>query len=446
MRPALLTLALLLGCSKDAARPDSPGLEDDGEDSDEPLPPEPDVYYGPEASCSERLLSEPTGRLVRRPYLQRVTRTEAVVAFATILDIDEAVVRWGTDDAYASEAATSTAEISISDSNLVPLDTSSNAENVQLHHAVLTGLTPGEELCYQVEIAGELVATGLRFRTAPEGVEGPVTFLAIGDFGNGSPEAQAVHDAMLPYVDEAHLFLTMGDNAYGDGDWDELQDQVFALYGDIWAELPAFVTPGNHDYHTDDAAPYLANFFLPENAWKAEDAEEYYSFDWGAMHFIGLNTEDRGYEHLPSDPYDQLDWLEADLEAKNRPWTVVGFHKPAYSGHPDRGFDPVARIQFAPLLQEYGTQLVLQGHDHFYERYHPQKNDLPSTTLDGGVTYIVSGGGGAGLYPTGPEKNQAITVESHHFLLGEIDGCTLRLRAIDTEGELLDDWSTTVCE
>ena len=110
--------------------------------------------------------------------------------------------------------------------------------------------------------------------------------------------------------------------------------------------------------------------------------ELYYSFDWGNVHFVGLDTELTGPE--------QAAWLDADLAATDKPWKIVFGHKPPYSSG-EHGSDGAFRNHFVPLIEKHGVQLVLNGHEHDYERTRPIEN----------VTYVVTGGGGRHLRSVG---------------------------------------------
>ena len=110
--------------------------------------------------------------------------------------------------------------------------------------------------------------------------------------------------------------------------------------------------------------------------------ERWYSFDWGDVHFVALDSERTG-------PV-QAAWLDADLTANQLPWTIVYWHKPPFSSG-EHGSDGATRAQFVPILEKHKVPLVLNGHDHDYERTTPQN----------GVTYVVTGGGGVGVRPVG---------------------------------------------
>jgi acid phosphatase type 7 len=289
------------------------------------------------------------------------------------------------------------------------------------------------------------VARGQSFWTAPASADATVGFLAIGDYGAGTAEQLLVRDAMLPYLDRVQGLLTLGDNAYSSGRPSEWQSYVFEVYEDLLTDLVFLPTWGNHDYSTADAAPALDSVFLYENAWRTQDRERYWSTDYGPLHLIGLDTEKPATEIRESETDDQLDWLEADLEAVDRPWTVAAWHKPAWSGMPGRGPDPTALLLFAPVLEAAGAQLVLQGHNHMYERFAPMRGSQSVPDGQEGTTYIVSGGGGRSLYGIGEVPYQLSVHEQHHFLFLEADRCTLTVTAIDLNGVVLDQTMMQEC-
>ncbi len=237
--------------------------------------------------------------LAREPYLQNVTPTSATVVWGVDKEAEAGQLRWGpTPDLPNTFVATAT-----------------DLESLRLMEATLVGLEP----------------------TAS------VQFVAFGDFGTSSDAQLTLRDLLAASADDIDLWLTTGDNAYGSGRESELQAHVFEVYADLWHRAPVFPASGNHDYSTAFAQPYLDSFVLPRNAWRAEDAERYYSFDWGPLHVVVVDSEGSlAAAAAQRAPDDMLAWLDADLAATDRPWTVVLWHKPPYSGHPTRPGDPLA--------------------------------------------------------------------------------------------------------
>jgi Calcineurin-like phosphoesterase/Carbohydrate binding module (family 6) len=138
----------------------------------------------------------------------------------------------------------------------------------------------------------------------------------------------------------------------------------------------------------------------------------------------------------------QLSWLEADLASTNQPWRVVYFHRPPYNGGPHHGSDLDIRNAFAPLFERYGAQLVISAHEHVYERSVPWSEFVPDVP---GVTYIVSGGGGAPLYENGSGPWTATSASAHHYVRVAVDSCTLRGEAVGLTGSVFDAFEIDRC-
>ena len=200
-------------------------------------------------------------------------------------------------------------------------------------------------------------------------------FIAFGDSGGGGSDQTALRDQMatVPF----DFMIHTGDIAYDGGTRAAFEERFFRVYADFLKYFPVFPASGNHEYDTEDAAPFREVFVLPENGGP-EGIERWYSFDWGDVHFVALDSERTG-------PV-QAAWLDADLTANQLPWTIVYWHKPPFSSG-EHGSDGASRAHFVPILEKHKVPLVLNGHDHDYERTTPQN----------GVTYVVTGGGGIGV-------------------------------------------------
>ena len=378
------------------------------------------------------------GALERWPYLQDVQATSAVVAFVGQSGAAGAV-SFGAPGAPAQQVAAARQDLRTNDSE------APDAELHPLFHSRLTGLQPDTEYCYEVAIDGQTMASGLRFRTAPADAATAVRFLVIGDFGDGGAGQLAVRDTLMKHTDGVRFVLTTGDNAYAAADYDELHRYVFPIYQDLLARVPMYPVAGNHDYATADLAPYLQNFFLPQNTLKAADAERYYSFDWGPVHIAALDTERTSKEVSAEAKDDQLDWLGADLAASQRPWKLLAMHRPGWSSFSKRPGSVFIRDQVRPVAEANGVQLALQGHDHFYERYVAQVQGAPTAPEQGGLTWIITGGAGSKLYPVEPGTNLAVSLSVRHFLVVDADTCHLRVEAIDEAGATIDTWEQQRC-
>jgi hypothetical protein len=199
-----------------------------------------------------------------------------------------------------------------------------------------------------------------------------------------------------------------------------------------------FPSIGNHDSNSSNGngRPYLDAFVLPENGGDgafSDHAERYYSFDYGPVHVVVLDTE-LAFQNA-SRRAAQLAWLDADLGATSRPWKVALFHRSPYSAGGEHGSDLAVRAAFAPIFEERGVQLVLSAHEHDYERSKPIN----------GVTYVVTGGGGAPLYAAGTASFTAASASRHHYVRGDASECTLKLDAVGTDGSVFDTVSLSRC-
>lgn len=215
-----------------------------------------------------------------------------------------------------------------------------------------------------------------------------------------------------------------GDVVYPKGE-DRLYDTRFFLpYRRLIGEVPVFPTLGNHDVEKSYGAAYLENFYLPRN--NPQGTGRYYSFDWGGAHFVALNSE-LYHEDGGGGKEEQKAWLERDLGETRRPWKIVFLHRPLYSSS-EHGSDEEIREDLEPVFVRHEVDVVFSGHDHNYER----------TVPIGGVTYVVSGGGGKILYPAGRSKWTAFSKSAHHAVHIRVGAERLSLEAVEPDGIVLD--------
>jgi 3',5'-cyclic AMP phosphodiesterase CpdA len=200
--------------------------------------------------------------------------------------------------------------------------------------------------------------------------------------------------------------------------------RFFAPYRNLIKTVPLFPVLGNHDVRKGNGAAFLENFHPPLESPRS--TKRYYSFDWGNTHFVALDSElyhgDRG-----SSPEEQRGFLERDLAASRKRWRIVFLHRSPY-GSSRHGGDGRVKEDLEPLFVKHGVDLVFSGHDHVYER----------TVPIGGVTYVVSGGGGRRLYSAGNGELTASSVSAHHAVLVSVDGGHLSLEAVEVGGKVVD--------
>jgi predicted phosphodiesterase len=347
------------------------------------------------------MLLSSASMIQRRPYVQQVTSSSAAVGWVTDAPAGQTIEITGPDGRAISASAQPESP-----------DTRSAAPK-QMWTSV-DGLQPDTIYCYRVMVDGFPASERIGFRTAPApDSTRTIGILAFGDSGGATSDQMQLRSQMddVPY----ELIVHTGDLAYESGSLAQLESTVFDVYEDLFRHIPFFPASGNHDYKTSDAAPFRSVFMLPENG----DDEKWYSYDWGRIHFVALDTE--------SDYETQAAWLDADLASTSLPWKIVYFHRPMYSSG-NHGSDTTLRSMLAPVLERHDVQLVLTGHDHHYERVNPQN----------GVAYVVTGGGGRGTYAVGSSGFTAFAESVIHYAYLEVGVDELVLHAIDAEGTEFD--------
>ena len=224
---------------------------------------------------------------------------------------------------------------------------------------------------------------------APLAQTGDPVFVGAGDITNcGRTEDEATAQLLdgIPGT-----VFTLGDNAYPDGTSAQFTD----CYGPTWGRHKDRTRPaaGNHDYHVTGAAGYYTYFgsaASPLDTNCTSNCKGYYSYDLGAWHIIALNSE---ISYGAGSAQEQ--WLRADLAANQSTCTLAYWHKPRFSSG-QHGNNTGSQAVWQALY-DYGADVVLNGHDHLYERFAPQNPSAQSDPTRG-IREFVVGTGGASLY------------------------------------------------
>jgi regulation of enolase protein 1 (concanavalin A-like superfamily) len=379
--------------------------------------------------------------LARQPFLQQVTSTSAIVVWTTF-GAEPGDVRYSRSGGPTLTATATSTHYAASVTGL--------RYDYYQHEARLWSLASGTAYDYEV-FAGGVSAFGSRGRltTAPTPGTGWVRFVAFGDSGTGSDQQRQL--AAIMDGDAFDLALHTGDIAYGnsggtgDASFRTFNDWFFLVY-ERWLRRAAFFPSlGNHDSRatTQHGYAYRESFVLPENGASTsypDHAERFYSFDYGPVHFVALDTE------LAFADVDrraaQLAWLESDLSSTSQPWKVVYFHRTPYSAGGHHGSDLDVRAAFSPIFERHGVQLVLAAHEHVYERTVPWPLTRPAHER---VVYVTTGGGGAPLYPAGTADWTAHSASAHHYVRAGASTCTLTLEAVGLNGKVFDDVTLDRC-
>ncbi len=341
--------------------------------------------------------------VLRGPWLQAVSWSNAIVKWRTDADV-VGRVRFGTNPANL---------------NFVVTESSANED----HRLELTNLSPATKYFYSVGLPTGTLLSGpdYCFTALPlPGTRKPMRFWALGDCGTADVNQFNVRDAFyrMNGTNELDAILLLGDNAYNAGLDSEYQKAIFDTYPTMLRKTPLWSTIGNHE--TDQSSsppstiPYYQIFSLPrdgEVGGMASGTEDYYSFDYGNIHFVCLDamTSSR------SATGPMAIWLTNDLAATTQEWLIAFWHHPPYTKGSHNSDTETELIQMRqnllPILEAYGVDLVLCGHSHAYERSHLLDGHYGgSSTITPAMKLNSSGGrpDGAGAYvkPPGLAPNE----------------------------------------
>ena len=316
------------------------------------------------------------------------------------------------------------------------------------HTARFTGLEPQTKYLYRVG-DGTNWTEWYEFETAADKPE-PFSFVYYGDAQNDIQEhwsrvaRHAFRDAP-----EAKLFVHAGDlvnTSTNDQEWGEW----FRGAGWVNGMVPSIATPGNHEYSGTNLTPYWrTQFAFPDNGpqgtgpiYDALKGTVYYT-DYQGVRFISLNSNTAAVtSSLRQQFIDvQAAWLDEVLKDNPNRWSVATFHHPIFSNEPARN-NPVQRAAWLPILERYGVDLVLQGHDHSYGRGNlAEGQSVQSPT---GTIYVVSVSGpkmydadDSNWVENGAAVKKILT-DTQLYQIISVQGSKLRYQAKTATGRLHD--------
>lgn len=301
------------------------------------------------------------------------------------------------------------------------------------HAATMTDLKAGEPVRYRVgrPDAWSPVRT---FGPGPAGRK--FTFAHIGDVGcNASSQATvAFLRARRP-----DLVMIAGDLAYANGD-QPVWDKWFGVMEPLAAEIALMAAPGNHEDEDNGGVTFKARMSLP-------GAESYYAFDYANIAFVastaGVFLSDGTIVQELAELDRALSVAAARRLAGEIDFLAVIQHYPLWTDHETRGpLNPELVVLEEQIIQRHQVDMLLVGHDHFYERSKPMVYGQPN---DAGYVQVISGGGGQSLYdfvpPEAFQSWSAMHAKRFHCVLYEVDGGSISATVYATDvpgGEEID--------
>jgi hypothetical protein len=242
-----------------------------------------------------------------------------------------------------------------------------------------------------------------------------VRLMLVGDTGTGTRQQHELAQLMVRYRQSFpfEFALLVGDNMYGSEKAEDYKKKFEDVYRPLLDQRVKFYASlGNHD---ESNQRFYEHFNM--------NGEEYYQFKKGDVSFYALNSNYMDKK--------QLAWFEEKLKADTSVWKVAFFHHPPYSSGGKHGSEVGLREVVEPLFVKYGVNVVLAGHEHFYERVKPQK----------GIYYFISGAGGK-LRKGDVKKGSPLTAKAYDadmsFMLIEFTKDAMHFQVISRTGETVD--------
>lgn len=284
-------------------------------------------------------------------------------------------------------------------------------EETYIHRIFVDNLTPNTKYSYFVVHQNDSTEV-FQFQTAfPEGQ--PFRFAVTGD-SRSNPQVHSKITSLISKF-QPNFILYTGDLCYS-GKYFEWKNEFFTPEAQkVYATIPFFNALGNHEAQTE-----LTTVFLQAPS-SSSNNEYYYSFDFGDVHFLILNTE--GSVSVNSEQYR---FAKSDLENSKKPWKFVAFHIPAYSsgGHnSSRAMQDITSKIFEPD----SVHLVFNGHNHFYQR-----------SFVNGIYHFVFGGGGSPLYEPKNDYFVQKSVKNYNFGIVDVNSKSIIINVYDIQGNLID--------
>ncbi|MCM2267449.1 MAG: metallophosphoesterase [Elusimicrobiales bacterium] len=365
-------------------------------------------------------------RLERGPYLENMTKDMVVVRFR----VETATPAWLSFGAVPDCERFMTTVPALKEQKIP-----------------LFGLMPDTTHCYRIylpadESTGVYKAFEGRFNTFRDETRPWFSFLAVSDSAGGFPEQRQVAAQMEKHSPD--FVLHLGDMIESGLD-EDADEEYFGPYSALQARVPFFQALGNHDYgpsaRTEAGRGFLKANYAPFHSVPLTGLPpHYYFFDIGNARFFVLDANAfYGGKFAPGlEPGSkQYKWLDYFLgKASDKTWKFVAVHEPLYSTGAHGTIEPQVKA-LEPLLLKHKVDMVLQGHDHNYERTMPVKEGVPDEA--GGIIYLTLGGGGSTIYIQRRNEDWSEKfLPTYHYAAFEVKERSLILNVYNKDGETLD--------
>ncbi len=384
----------------------------------------------------------------KRPYLiYSGNNTSMTLLWQTYQTPSQATIEWGTTESYGEGPH-------------IVFENSESSDEHQFSYTI-SKLSPGTRYYYRV--TNDTYSHKGSFITGPPHGQNTLSFYGYGDtragYLNGPLEHNNVLSALLSNIDKdpdtrQTLLVHLGDYVYNGLNeflWDMQHFNLDSHYDAMhttFAHLPLMGVLGNHEgYDAYTANETIMNhqnigeLFRKYYPYQYPNKDRfYYSFDYGPVHFVVIDTW--SYQSESNDQQtigkDHEKWLKQDLKASKKPWKIAMLHTPIWDCRV--GKDPM-KAQLTPILKQGGVHLILQGHVHYYSHVETEGEYA-------GMTFLTLGGGGARLESEEecvpqPNKKLLFVAIKFHFARFDISGNTMTVTVIDNDGEEVERFQIT---
>ena len=339
-----------------------------------------------------------SGKILMTPWLQAVT-TNSVFVLVECSSNDTVTVDYGLTDTYGLIART----MIISPTTASPV--------TYVHKVRLEGLQPNTSYFYRAK-QGTSTVSGSRFHTAVE----PGTSFRFGWMADFRTNIH-VHDTIaLLFKHRNPLFSLYGGDLCMNGTYKMWKDEFFRPNElQVIAEIPFFNTTGNHEGTGINTGAFL------QNPASASNSQQYYSFDYGDLHVLCINTEIPMEKGSP-----QYAFAAADLAGTSKIWKVVFSHAPAYcaGGHGENK-EMVALTK--DLFEPNNVVMVISGHTHFYQH-----------NLVNGIHHLIIGSAGAPLYEIKKAKYTLVSAKEYNYAIFDVTPDKITMEVYNEKDVKLD--------
>jgi hypothetical protein len=273
--------------------------------------------------------------------------------------------------------------------------------------------------------------------SADDGKKAPPVLVGAGDIADCDSLGDEATAEVLEGI--SGTVFTVGDNAYESGTAAEFNH----CYGPTWGRYKARTKPavGDEEYETPGASGYFGYF----GAAAGDPRKGYYSYDLGSWHIVVLNSHCTPARGCASGST-QEQWLKVDLATHRSACTLAYWHQPRFSSSQSALSSVPSVKPFWDDLYKAGAEVVINGHQHNYERFAPQ---TPGGVADSGrgIREFVVGTGGAPLHPFGTTKpnSQVRNGHTHGVLKLTLRPGSYDWRFVPVAGQSFTDSGTTSC-